>query len=204
MKTLEEQYRDLYGEILVPIARQLEVCLKNLLQECSRIDSVTARAKSPDRFLAKATKKSNGDSYYPAPLQDIQDQIGARVTVLYLSDVDSVSKVVERYLKHREIKVKTPNSAEEFSYFGKHFILELPPDAVPAHIAREVAPEVFELQIKTLFQHAWSEANHELGYKPQKLSLTPDQRRLLAYSSAQAWGADRVFEELQQELSSAG
>lgn len=57
-------------------------------------------------------------------------------------------------------------------------------------------PRVFELQVKTLFEHAWSEAEHDLGYKPGEQPLTPDQTHRLAYTSAQAWGADRMFDEL--------
>ena len=60
-------------------------------------------------------------------------------------------------------------------------------------------PEFFELQVKTLFQHAWAEANHDLGYKPEGKELDQESKRLLAYASAQAWGADRVFDELFQE-----
>jgi ppGpp synthetase/RelA/SpoT-type nucleotidyltranferase len=52
--------------------------------------------------------------------------------------------------------------------------------------------------VKTLFQHAWSKADHDLGYKPGSGStpLTSHERRKLAYTSAQAWGADHLFDEL--------
>jgi ppGpp synthetase/RelA/SpoT-type nucleotidyltranferase len=66
---------------------------------------------------------------------------------------------------------------------------------------KSLLPDVFELQVKTLFQHAWSEADHDLGYKPGGKTPNPAQKRLLAYASAQAWGADRVFDELFQTLS---
>lgn len=75
----------------------------------------------------------------------------------------------------------------------------LPGDVIPEGVDRSLVPTFFELQVKTLFQHAWSEANHDLGYKSSK-ALTDDQIRRLAYTSAQAWGADRVFEELWSEL----
>ena len=60
-------------------------------------------------------------------------------------------------------------------------------------------PGFFELQIKTLFQHAWAEADHDLGYKPGTVPLTSAQRRKIAFTSAQAWGADHMFDELFRE-----
>jgi hypothetical protein len=39
-----------------------------------------------------------------------------------------------------------------------------------------------------------------LGYKPS-VDLTSEQRRKLAFTAAQAWGADQIFEELRADLS---
>ena len=56
-------------------------------------------------------------------------------------------------------------------------------------------PSFFELQIKTMFQHAWAESEHDLNYKTIN-ELSIEDKRLIAYSAAQAWGADEVFERL--------
>ena len=81
-------------------------------------------------------------------------------------------------------------------------MLLIPSDVVDPKIDKKLVPEFFELQVKTLFQHAWSEANHDLGYKFGAVPLDSDAQRRLAITSAQTWGADRIFDELFLERSS--
>jgi putative GTP pyrophosphokinase len=194
------EYEKRFSKVLQPVAKQLQAVIEGHLEYTPRIDRVSARAKSPVRFLAKARRRNDDDTAkYSDPMEQIQDQIGARVIVFYLSDVEEVTKVVMKYFRHIEIRQIVPDDLWSFGYFGKHFILKLPAEAVPSSIDRSLAPEFFELQVKTLWQHAWSESEHDLGYKAPG-ELLADQQRRLAFTSAQAWGADRIFEELFGEL----
>lgn len=199
--SLEDQYRSRYEQVLRKVAMRLEEHLKDDLDGIERIDQIRTRAKSVDRFLAKAKTVEDGKSKYTDPLDQIQDQVGARVVVYYLDDVDTISKEVEGYYRHIEAKAIVPDSDKEFGYFGKHYIFFLPFDVLKDDVAEEEVPTVFELQIKTLFQHAWSEAEHDLGYKPG-IDLTPDEKRKIAFSAAQAWGADQIFADLLKSQSS--
>jgi ppGpp synthetase/RelA/SpoT-type nucleotidyltranferase len=194
------QYSKLYETILVPTAAELEKLLKSHLEQTRRIDRIVARAKTVDRFEAKAAKiDDSGKAKYESPLIQIQDQIGARVVVYYKNDLEPVEKELRKYLFAIEEKTLIPDSEWKFGYFGRHFIMKLPTEAVPKDIDSNAVPNFFELQIKTLFQHAWSEAEHDLGYKPPE-ELSEEHQRNLAYTSAQAWGADEVFERLAAEL----
>jgi putative GTP pyrophosphokinase len=199
MTDIEATYRLRYETALRPLAMRIEEQLRQYLESEPRIDRVTARAKSVDRFLAKAKSSANGSPKYSEPLRQIQDQIGARVVTFYSSDVRRVSDIVLKYYRPVESKIIVPESEWEFGYFGRHFILLIPTDLIDRSVDKAQVPEFFEMQIKTLFQHAWSEANHDLGYKPTLGPLNSDAKRRLAFTSAQAWGADRVFEELYQE-----
>jgi len=182
------------------VAVKLSGFLQNRLKGLPRIDAVSARAKDPVRFDAKANKKlESGEPKYAAPLLQIQDQIGARVVVYYKGDVDAVANVLERYFQHVERQDHVPDSHWEFGYFGRHWIFALPDDVIPQDVNKNDVPRFFELQVKTLFQHAWSETNHDLAYK-SPTELTSDQYRRFAYTAAQSWGADRVLEELRCEL----
>jgi ppGpp synthetase/RelA/SpoT-type nucleotidyltranferase len=200
---VEAEYRRRFEQVLQTAAANLEQLLVNHLRDVAHVDRISARAKNPLRFAEKAQRRENGVLKYTAPLEEVQDQIGARVVVLYRDDVEIVTEVINRYFPHIEEREVQPDDHWKFGYFGKHFILALPMDVIPVGVDRDDAPRVFELQIKTLFQHAWSEANHDLGYKAAN-PLSDDQERRFAYTAAQAWGADRVFEELRIELDEAG
>jgi putative GTP pyrophosphokinase len=200
--SLAEDYKIRFETALIPIATAIEKQLRDYLSEESHIDRVTARAKSIDRFLAKAEVLMGETRKYPDPLLQIQDQVGARIITFYLSDVKRVSDVIEKYYRPVESKALVPDSEWEFGYFGMHYILLIPSDVIESHLDEGLVPEFFELQIKTLFQHAWSEAEHDLGYKPGSKPLSADEKRRLAFTAAQAWGADRMFNELYRERSS--
>lgn len=199
MMSLHDQYKNRYEKYLVSIARKLEINIKENLDELPRIDRVTARAKGIKSFLDKSNKEESGEKKYRDPLKQIQDQIGVRIVTFYLNDVESVSEKIEGYYRKIESKKIVPDSHSEFGYFGKHFILLLPDDIVTDDVDRSQIPDYFELQVKTLFQHAWGEAEHDLGYKPGE-ELSGDEKRKIAFTAAQAWGADQIFNELSNSL----
>jgi putative GTP pyrophosphokinase len=199
MIDLERAYRERFDAVLTPLAVAIEDQLREYFQGQLRIDRITARPKSVDRFLAKAQKEENGRCKYSEPLSQIQDQVGARIVTFYLSDVRPAAEIIKKYYRLVEFRNVIPESEWEFGYFGQHFVSLLPSELVGNFEDKAQVPQFFELQVKTLFQHAWSEANHDLGFKPGSAPLSPDEKRRLAFTSAQAWGADRIFDELFRE-----
>lgn len=195
---LEITYERRFSSILNPLAKQLLVLLNEYFQDVPRIDRISARPKEVERFLSKAQSVISGKPKYTDPLNQIQDQIGARIVTFYSHDVPIVSDIAQKYFRHVESKLIVPDSESEFGYFGKHFIMLLPKDLFDDTIKKDLAPNFFELQIKTLFQHAWSEANHDLGYKPES-ELSSTDKRKIAFTAAQAWGADLIFSELHEK-----
>lgn len=194
---IREEYEERYDNYLVSLARALEDHVKDDFKDVPRVDRVSARAKGIDSFVDKADKEEGSAKKYLDPLNQIQDQIGVRIVTFYSDDVDAVAKVVEQYYRKIESKNIVPDSDSEFGYFGRHFILLIPDDLIGDDIDVNKIPRFFELQVKTLFQHAWGEAEHDLGYKPGT-ELSSDIRRKIAFTAAQAWGADQIFNELHK------
>jgi ppGpp synthetase/RelA/SpoT-type nucleotidyltranferase len=148
-------------------------------------------------FLEKANrhKQTFGKKIYKYPLKEIQDQIGARIVVYYLSDVESITHFCLKYFREVENQTIIEVDPNRFGYEAKHLTCFIPPDIR----TRFNSPiPFFELQICTLFQHAWAQAEHDIGYKT-RIKLDYEKKKFIAFAAAQAWSADRIFEDLKKK-----
>ena len=199
MTGLIQTYTARFNTELKPAADLLEKFLAETFEDGDAVCFRKTRAKSIDRFMQKSERKQGENLAYDDPLNQIQDQIGGLIVTRFLSDVELLKKIVSDSFEGIENQRHEPESEFEFGYIGEHFILFLPLE-VTSEIPDYSGPDFFELQIKTLFQYAWSETNHAIGYeKPEQLSR--EQKRMTAYIAAQAWGADRATDELNSALS---
>jgi len=196
--SLLDEYKSIYEKWLVPHAEILREILQDHLTGIEHIDSISVRAKSPSRFVQKSIKKlENSDPKYLDPLTQIQDQIGARIVVFYKSDVEIVSETLSKFFRPIEAQTLEPDETDRFAYMGQHFIFYLPTDI---DLNGSTSP-FFELQIKTLFQHAWAEASHDIAYKQLERPLNRHEERLIAFAASQSWGADNAFAEVVERIS---
>lgn len=201
MSTLLAQYTERFNLELKPLASVLESFLDELFGDKPFVCRLSTRPKAIDSFIAKSERNEDGIAKYSDPLNQIQDQLGALIIVHFLCHVDEAAAIVEKYFTHIERQSIEPDSETEFGYIGRHYVLFLPSD-VTAKAGSDPEVSFFELQIKTLFQYAWSETNHVIGYK-RMAELSSEQRRLSAYVAAQAWGADRAVDDLYAETTPA-
>lgn len=201
MLEIERIYTERYS-ILNSVATSIEKELREeILIDVKHIDYISSRAKKIESFVQKALKKKeDGSRKYDDPFNQIQDQIGIRVVVYFLSDVEIVKqRVLSNYLEVENTLIGDANPTQ-FSYQGRHFVFHVP---IGLRETTQCPVSFFELQVHTLFQHAWAAANHDIGYKKNG-ELTELEQRKLAWAAAQSWGADTIFDEFvrpQQEQS---
>ena len=116
--------------------------LKTHLNHYPRIDRIII---TRPKLVSKTNKKKNNTYKYSDPLNQIQDQIEARIITFYLSDVEKISKIITEYYTYIEQK-----KIKEFGYEGKHFILFIPDDMIRNDINKDNTPNFFELQILSM------------------------------------------------------
>lgn len=136
-----------------------------------KVHSVTARAKSRSSL---AQKLARPDRSY-AELWDVTDLVGLRVVTYFEDDVDRVGDVIERRFPvafEHSVDKRKARDPSTFGYRSLHYVCrfgassELPPEAC------------FEIQVRTVLEHAWAEIEHDLGYKSPAVVPLPVRRRL--------------------------
>src|SRR3954468_21645000 len=129
---------------------------------------VSARAKEVHSF---ATKITDPEKDYPAPLDDVTDLCGVRVILLTLHDVNKMCAWVRRNFDINDEHsgdTRARLKDREFGYRSIHLvgpIREPVTDALLMAIPSDHRKLTVELQIRTVLQHAWADSYHDLGYK---------------------------------------
>ncbi len=147
---------------------KLEEIVSNLLKTSAkesgiRVDSIEHRVKGEKSLEGKLHKK--GDSYNS--IEDITDLLGARIICYFSDDVDRMGSLIEEMFvidRENSSDKRSLHNADSFGYLSLHYICSLPEDK---GYPEEVLGKKFEIQIRTILQHAWAAINHDLGYKTE-------------------------------------
>ena len=142
---------DVAHAILADIAKELGLTVL----------AVEHRVKEEKSLAGKLERK--GDGYNT--LEDITDILGCRVICFLSDEIDKIGKKVEeRFVIDWENSSDKRTLLKEnaFGYLSLHYICSLPfGDKWPD----EICGKKFEVQIRTILQHAWSAIHHDIGYK---------------------------------------
>ena len=137
--------------------------------------AVEHRVKEEKSLAGKLERK--GDSYNT--LEDITDILGCRIVCFLSDEIDMIGKKVEEsFIIDRENSSDKRALIQEdaFGYLSLHYICSLPfGDKWPD----EICGKKFEIQIRTILQHAWSAIHHDIGYKSD-FGVPRDIRRQFA------------------------
>lgn len=128
-------------------------------------DRVAARIKTWRSFKAKALqRKPDGSARYPDPWHDIKDLIGIRITTYFSADIPVVLNVLSNAFKVIKSVDKAAETriAGDFGYGSHHVILQVPEQSEDLD---EYRGTPFEVQVRTVLQHAWAEFEHDIRYK---------------------------------------
>jgi ppGpp synthetase/RelA/SpoT-type nucleotidyltranferase len=162
-----------------------------LTQRGIKVHLVSGRVKSPASLRHKLSRP---DRTY-ARLWDLTDLVGLRVTTYFEDAIEAVARAIEEGFAvdygHSTDKLRFKDHGR-FGYRSLHYVCSLGGDGLPAE-AR------FEIQVRTVVQHAWAEVEHDLGYKSHDAVPEAIRRRFSRVASLLEI-ADEEFVAIRREL----
>ena len=184
-------------EVYSAFTRLLHATVENLMRAAGiEYLSVVSRPKSMPSFVEKMARKE-----YDSP-DKVTDLAGTRVITFIESDAAAAAKLLRgSFVVHPE---KSLDKSEELGdsqvgYRSVHLICELGKDRVALPEYKPFKGLLFEIQIRTVLQHAWAEIDHDRGYKFSGV-LPRELRRRLNLLAGQLELADKEFSRLADDV----
>ena len=117
------------------------------------------------------------------------------------SDVDKVANLIENeFVIDRENSIdKRKLKADQFGYRSLHYVVQCNENRTKLIEYKRFKEIKFEIQIRSILQHAWAEIEHDLGYKGVT-SIPEAHKRSFNRVAALLESADLEFDRLKKEL----
>ncbi len=168
------------AEIAADLARE---SVERIARETGAvIHVVSARAKKLESVRGKLRRKR-----YSRPASQLTDLIGVRVITYYR---DAVDPIVARLKQAFQINTKESTDKRlalglrNFGYRSVHLIVRLKPAQVLTPSHKLLRSRWFEIQVRSIIEHAWAEIEHEIVYKSGVVQPDEILRRFAALAGS--------------------
>ncbi|WP_195476822.1 GTP pyrophosphokinase family protein [Bacteroides finegoldii] len=186
--------------IFEKLSNKLEALIGDILEENKIIiHQLSSRVKEERSLSDKIDIK---DGKYQC-LNDITDIVGIRIITYLDSDVDTIAEMIKK-----EFNIDEENSVDKrkldndvFGYRSLHYVASFKEERCNLTEFKPFKDIKFEIQIRSILQHAWAEIEHDLGYK-SAVSVPDNFIRSFNRLSALLETADIEFDRLKKDLKS--
>lgn len=188
-----DERRDSYIQFEKKIRLLIDDIIENKMN-CT----ISSRVKDRISLKKKLDKKNNKYS----DINQITDIIGIRIITLFSADLDIIAKLIETEFsvdKINSVDKRKVLEPDRFGYLSLHYVVSLNDQRLDLLEYKKFKNIRFEIQIRSILQHAWAEIEHELGYK-SSIEIPLKERRDFSRLASLLEIADEKFGELKKNL----
>jgi len=154
-------------------------------------NNISGRVKTRKSYIEKCKKEKYSQ------WSDIYDLLGVRVITYLLKDVEAICKLIEMEVCVVEVVDKADElNNNEFGYMARHYILRLNDERASLPEYSKYKNLYFEVQVKTLAQHAWATITHDRLYKTKHDELPNELARRFTRMAGILEEIDESFQAL--------
>lgn len=192
------QYLELkpqYTELKDIVVSQLK---QNIKKAGIWLATVEARIKTEESLTGKLELK--GSKY--KDLFDVTDILGARIITFYNDELDAAAAMIENLFDidwENSVDKRKVLESDRFGYLSIHYICSIPKDLYYDEAHPEFNNLKFEIQIKTILQHAWAMINHDMGYKTD-VEIPIEYKRRISRLAGLLEIADEEFASFRKDI----
>ncbi|WDZ95762.1 hypothetical protein Herbaro_20150 [Herbaspirillum sp. WKF16] len=168
-----------------------------LRQHNLKVHLVGGRVKTGKSLAGKIKKKW---SRYET-LTDITDICGLRITTYMSCEIDAVAALLTEsfdYDPSKSVDKRKKMNPLEFGYSSLHLILSLTRGGSIEEGVPHLRGLQFEVQVRTILEHAWAEIEHDIGYKGTQVS--DETKHSFGLIAAGLEQADNEFVRIRDKL----
>ncbi len=141
-------------------------------------------------------KSSSGRFKINKTITELQDLVGFRIILLFLSDIDKVLNLFkDSFSVERNYYTQDRLKSDQFGYSSLHIIAKIPTEWMKVPSFKGLDNISFEIQVRTLSQHMWAEVSNIFQYK-QEENTPKELLRSIGRLSALLETVDLEFERL--------
>jgi putative GTP pyrophosphokinase len=172
--------------------------IKKAIPEYEILPEISFRTKDLLSIVKKVKKKQSEKEY---SYDHLNDKLGLRIICSYKEDLDKVDSFLRNnfIIKKAEYK-KDILDFDKLDYTSNHYDASIRTDIGTFKTIAHLENLVFEIQVRTLNQHAWSNTAHSLAYK-QEADIHPLLKRRVYRLLSLYEIADDEFSSVNQALS---
>jgi len=189
-----QRQRPLYEHL----AQKVEAVVREVLDDQKvQYHSITSRPKEVDSFAGKAAREE-----YTDPKKQIKDMAGVRIIAYVDSQARQIAELVERLFKvdpEHSVDTSVRLGVDKVGYRATHYVARFSKDRCRLPEYRRFDRLEFEIQVRTILQHAWAEIDHDRNYKFTGV-LPDDIQRRFAVLSGVLELADREFDAIASSI----